>query len=225
MIIKAKQDKNKVLKGVQYETDYISYGSMRVMSSDGTYLGYYKKEDFTLPSGAEIKTDRYDVRQSMSSITADQLKVGDIVVCNTNRNYKYLVKGGKYRISEVEVINKGNRWSSGFVRFEGYKRKLKWSPWNFRKLTTQESRDLAINQIFDKEENFSVEFIRKFEQAHNKEKELFEAISKSAMDKNRHQLSIIEWAVRKTSKHMDLKLDDFDDILDMKLSEILEMID
>jgi len=225
MVIKAKQDKNKVLKGVQYETDYIQYGGMRVMSNDGTYLGYYKKEDFTMPNGSEITIDRYDNRRaSTNSISIDQLKVGDIVVCNTNRNYKYLVKGGKYRISEVEII-KGNTFKSGFIRFEGYKRKLTWSPWNFRKLNTQESRDLAISQIFDKEENFSVEFVRKIEQTQNKEKELFEAISKSVLDKNRHQLSIIEWAVRKSSKHMDFNLEDFNDILDMKLSEIIKMID
>lgn len=101
MLVRAKEDKNKVLKGVQYETDYINYDSMSVKTVDsGVHLGWYKKEDFTLSNGSEITITNYNQRNNQI-ITVDDLSVGDIIVCKTNRNYKFFVKGGKYRISEV----------------------------------------------------------------------------------------------------------------------------
>jgi hypothetical protein len=92
-------------------------------------------------------------------------------------------------------------------------------------LTTQELRDIAINQIFDKEENFSVEFVRKIEQTKNKDKELILALSKSISDKSRHHLGVIDWSVEKSSKNLYLKSSDFDHLLDMKLSDILKILD
>ena len=214
--IKSLVDTRKLIKGGVYKTDYITDYNLSVYTLSGEYVGYYLKCSFTNLNGKEIKHSKYDVR----TVSKDP-KVGDIVVCNTNRNYKYLVKGGKYRIEEV---TKGY-WGATKVKFQGYKRYLTWSSYNFRKMSTQEQRDVLLDQIFDKEENFSVEFIRKFEQSSSKEKDLIEAISRSIIDKHRHKLNIVDWAVQKSSKHMGLKSEDFNDLLEMKLSDILKLIE
>ena len=54
------------------------------------------------------------------------------------------------------------------MKLEGYSRSITFSNWAFRKLSLQESRDLALSQIFNQPENFSVEFVRKFDKEANK---------------------------------------------------------
>lgn len=48
-----------------------------------------------------------------------------------------------------------------------------------------------------------------------------EIIAKTLLDENRHHLSIIEWSCQKTGEKMRIVPDDFKEILDMKLSDIL----
>lgn len=217
MLVKSKIDSRKVFKNFQYKTDYINGISMRVMTQDGVYLGYYNVSDFSMPNGGDITIQRYNNIQNDIEV-----KKGDIVVCDTD-SYKYLIKGGKYKVDNVfrKVSSFGT--VSYSVTFEGYSRKLNFNSWKFKKLSVKESRKLTIDQIFNKEENFSVEFTRKFEQVVKKEEFLMSIISKSILDKNRHNLGVIEWGI-KISKD-ELKLSDFDEILDMKLSDILKILD
>jgi len=221
MKVKSKFDKNKVISGITYITDRISSDCLSIYTTEMFRLGWYKKSDFTEENGNEITITNY-IDQSPPYWGDEVLKPGDIVVCLTNKNYKYLVEGGKYRIKDF--IKGSNNWNNSF-RLEGYNRKLNWTTRLFRKLTTQELRDIAINQIFDKEENFSVEFVRKIEQTKNKDKELILALSKSISDKSRHHLGVIDWSVEKSSKNLYLKSSDFDHLLDMKLSDILKILD
>ena len=220
--IKAKTNGGKLIKGHTYVTDFISdYGNCSVSTTDGIHIGWLNSEHFTNPDGSEIPRKKYDTRQKTNEV---ELKEGDILVCLSNKKSKVLVKDGKYRIKKV-IINKHSYWNDAYVILEGYTRKLKFNTWDFRKLNTKEARKLTIGQIFDKKEDFSVENVRKFEASKDKHKELIEAIAKSIRDHKRHQLSVIDWAIQKTSKEMKFKKGDFDEMLNMNLGDILDMID
>ena len=54
---------------------------------------------------------------------------------------------------------------------------------------------------------------------------LIEVLAKSIMDRNRHHLSVVEWACEKIGDKMGLVKEDFDSIMNMPLKEILGIID
>ena len=78
-------------------------------------------------------------------------------------------------------------------------------------MSLQETREIALSQIFNLPENFSVDFIRKFEKENNKTKILLQALSKSILDPYRHEYGVLDWTIEKT-KNQDLKKDDFNEI-------------
>ena len=89
-------------------------------------------------------------------------------------------------------------------------------------MSLQETREIALSQIFNLPENFSVDFIRKFEKENNKTKILLQALSKSILDPYRHEYGVLDWTIEKT-KNQDLKKDDFNEIMNMTLSEVLKL--
>ncbi len=217
---------SKLLKGLVYE----AYSFNNLPTTPGRYsrqsieikgFGWYLCKNFTDASGNPLPQIQYTNpnKPTRQIIQADpnQLRPGDIIVCNSDK-FKYLVKGGKYRINDVK---NPNTWSAQ-VKLEGYNRSIKFTNWAFRKLSTQESRDLALSQIFDQPENFSVEFIRKFDKEKNKSKVLIQAMAKSILDPYRHQLGVIDWTIEKT-KYQGFTKDDFQEILNLPLSEVLKM--
>ena len=52
-----------------------------------------------------------------------------------------------------------------------------------------------------------------------------EVISKTLLDTNRHHLSIIDWSCSKTGENLRINPDDFKELLDMRLSDILLQIE
>jgi hypothetical protein len=216
---------SKILKGVVYEAESFDNTVTPGKSFNRQYIrikgfGSYLCKNFTDSSGNPLPGIRYTNPNSTTVINdrvdATSLKKNDILVCKSDK-YKYLVKGGKYRI---ENVIDANTWRAR-VKFEGYSRYIQFSNWAFRKLSLQESRDLALSQIFNKPENFSVEFVRKFDQETNKTKVLIQSLAKSILDPYRHHYDLIDWTIEKT-KYQGFKREDFNEILKMPLSEVLE---
>ena len=217
----------KLLKGVAYEADSFNntatgsrWGQhrIRIQFPSGGY-GSYLCKNFTDTSGNPLPQISYvsPNHTPVEIFDATTLKANDIVVCNSDK-YKYLVKGGKYRISEVADAN---TWTAQ-IRLEGYSRFIRFNSWSFRKLSLQETREIALSQIFNQPENFSVDFVRKFEKENNKTKILLQALSKSILDPYRHEYGVLDWTIEKT-KNQDLKKDDFNQIMNMPLSEVLKL--
>jgi hypothetical protein len=50
-------------------------------------------------------------------------------------------------------------------------------------------------------------------------------LSKSIIDPNRHHLSILDWTCQKSGTNLGITPDDYSDILNMTLKEILEKIE
>jgi len=213
----------KLIKGAEYIADSFNNTNTgnRWNSHRVSIRGYgsYQCKNFTDINGDPLPAINYvnPNRPVYERVNANSLSKNDIIVCNSDR-YKYLVKGGKYRITEV---NHQSEYSAK-IKLEGYNRWIRWSSWSFRKLSLQETRELALSQIFDQPENFSVEFVRKFDKEQNQIKVLLQTISKSIMDPYRHNLDIIDWGIHK-EKNQKLTREDFKDILDKPLSEVLEL--
>jgi hypothetical protein len=86
---------------------------------------------------------------------------------------------------------------------------------------------VALSQIFDKPENFSVESVSKIKQQKtqsNKDKIVFDCLIRTLIDKNRHGLDIIDWTIDK-NPNVGLTREDFKNIMDMKLSDIIEIME
>jgi len=230
MKVKSLKSNRKLIKGHTYETDYFSNDPNNV-GNNRWYLGriylkdrgYYQCEDFTTTDGQPLPQIIYDVRSNIEPTKVSDIKKGDIIVCKLDGRFKYLIKGGKYRIEDVNVTSTTSYQTIGDIKLEGYKRWLSWNTWNFRKLSLQESRDLALSQIFDQEENFSVEFKRKFEQSKTKEKILIETLAKSILDKYRHELDIIDWGIEKNGLIYSMTREDFEPLMDKPLKEIIQI--
>ena len=217
----------KLLKGVAYEADSFNntatgsrWGQhrIRIQFPSGGY-GSYLCKNFTDTSGNPLPQISYvsPNHTPVERFDVTTLKANDIVVCNSDK-YKYLLKGGKYRVLEVADAN---TWTAQ-IRLEGYNRQIRFNSWSFRKLSLQETREIALSQIFNQPENFSVDFIRKFEKENNKTKILLQALSKSILDPYRHEYGVLDWTIEKT-KNQGLKKDDFNEIMNMPLSEVLKL--
>jgi hypothetical protein len=113
------------------------------------------------------------------------------------------------------------------IKFEGFNRYLKFNGWSFRKLTPGESREISLSSILNGEEPniIKTKDIRGIDLSLNKYKSLMEIISKTILDSNRHHLSIIDWSCKKTGDKLKIIPEDFNELLNMTLSEILEKLE
>lgn len=113
------------------------------------------------------------------------------------------------------------------IKFVGVSRKLRFNPWRFRALTSEEARDISLRKVLDGEEPnvITTTDIRKIDMVDNKYLELMKLLSKSILDNNRHHLSIIEWTCEKTGSMMGIKKEDYDSLMDLTLSQIIEKLE
>jgi hypothetical protein len=240
MIVISKVANKKLLKGHRYEVQNLWNAGNNQRWVEGKLqlvgFGRYSVDSFTDSSGNPIAKVNYTSTQPQVErfIKFEDCKEGEILVCNSD-HYKTLAKGSMYKIEKLEKTESekngwgGRSWThtETTIKFEGIKRKLKFNGWAFRKLTTEESRNISLGSILTGEEPLIVKTtdIRKIDIVVNKEKALMEVISKTLLDENRHHLSIIDWTCQKTGEKFRIKPEDFKDLLDMKLSDILAKIE
>lgn len=225
MKVISKKSSKKLLKGGEYIADSFNNTTVGQRWTINRIkikgFGNYLCRDFTDVDGKPLPQINYVNQESVSNMVerfnCEDLKVGDIVVCNVD-SYKYLLKGAKYRVSK---IIESSSWNA-MINLEGYGRSIRFTNWSFRRLTIQEIREIALSSIFDTPEKFSVDFVRKFEKENNQVKILVETIAKSIIDPYRHQLDVVDWGIAK-NKTQSLKKSDFENILQLPLSEVLKM--
>lgn len=236
MIVISKKTTTKIVKGLRYEVEAL-YNSPterrpRVYIKN---FGAYSINGFTDTDGNELpKIDIPFSTTRFQSLSFEDLRKGDILVCNTS-HYKTLVKDGMYRISELSTTSKiVTGWQgrqstvvTNFIKFDGIKRKLQFNGYSFRKLSTEEAREMSLNKVlYDEEEKvISSADVRKVDLLQNKNKELITYLAKSIIDPNRHQLSTLDWTIQTKKRWIDLIPQDFDEILNMNFSEVLQLID
>jgi hypothetical protein len=240
MIVISKIANKKLLKGHRYEVQQLWNDGTNQRWVEGRIqllgFGRYSVDNFTDTSGNPVPKSNYISTQPQVEryIKYEDCKVGEILVCNSD-NYKTLAKGSMYKIEKLDRVESeingwnGNKWikKDDRVKFEGINRKLKFNGWAFRKLTPEEAREISLGSLLNGEEPeiIKTDSIRKIDMVVNKEKALMEVIAKTLIDENRHHLSIIDWSCQKTGEKLRINPDDFKEILDMKLSDILKKIE
>jgi len=240
MIVIPIYNSKRLIKGHRYEVQNLwnDGTNQRWIEGKVQLKGFsrYSVNSFTDINGNPLPKRNYTsgVVNVERFIKYEDCKVGEILVCNSDR-YKTLIKGAMYKIEKLERVENeatgwsGNKWTikKDSVKFEGINRRLKFNGWDFRKLTSEEIREISLGNILDGEEPkiLKTTNIRKIDMVKNKEKVLMEIISKTILDSNRHHLSIIDWSCQKTGEKMKINPEDFKELLQMKLSDILENIE
>jgi len=238
MIIVCKRPTKRLVKGVRYEVENLWNDGSNQRWLEGKVgikgIGRFSVGNFTDETGSEVqKVNIVKPVQAPRHLKFSELKEGDILVC-TSDNYKTLLKGGMYRIEKVlsEPTRKMDYrgafhiFTEERVKLEGVSRKLKFTPWCFRKLNSEESREISLNEILNGEEAPVIKSkdIRKIDMMPGKDKVLIDILAKSIIDPNRHHLTIPEWGCDKVASKLSLIVSDFDHLMDLPLREILDMM-
>ena len=216
----------KLIKGIAYDTSFFDNlpSGRKNICIDG--YGWYQCSSFSLLDGSTLPEIQFGQRIKSTRTEVSDLSVGDIITCVRDNKFVHFIKDGKYRIKEIRIDDPKSsmqQYRVGSIKLEGYNRWIRWNNWSFRKLNVQESRDIKLSQIFDKEENFSISFKRKFEQKGNSDIILIETLAKSILDRYRNHYDIIDWGIEKSAKTYKLNRSDFDHLLDKPFSEILNI--
>ena len=238
MVVICKKGTVKLIKGLPYQVVALENSKKdkigRAWIKD---KGWYTVNNFETTDGKPLpKIDIARKIEIEEPLEFSQLSKGDILICKSD-SYKTLVKGSMYKIKELSSVSKQmKRWngttytnSDNYVRFEGVSRKLMFSNWRFKKLPTDQAREMALEQILhdapDKVTRTDFRNLRKIEHIENKDNELMQVLAKSITDVNRHKLSIVDWAVQQLGRKMDLERSDYSHLMNMKLKDILKLID
>ena len=240
MIVISKIANKKLLKGHRYEVFQLWNSGNNQRWVEGKLqisgFGRYSVHNFTDTSGNPIANIDFKTNQVLVNrfIKFEDVSEGEVLVCSTDR-YKTLAKDRMYRVEKLEKVEyertgyNGQKWTSTdySVRFEGVTRKIKFNGWAFRKLTSEESREISLNTILHNKqpEIIKTSKIRKIDLVQNKEKTLMEFLSMTLLDRNRHHLSVIDWTCKKTGEKFGITPEDFNSLLELPLKDILTKID
>lgn len=237
MIVICKKGTKKLVKGLRYEVRNLWNNGQNQRWLEGKIelkevSGRFSVNNFTDTNGNALSNTNQITstpRVSHEYIKFEDIKEGDILVCKVD-SYKTMVKNGMYKVEKLDTfkfIRGTYNYTEEYVKFEGIKRKLRFNSWRFRKLTAEESREIQLGSLLEgKDPNIiKTTDICKIETVDNKERALMEILSKSILDPNRHHLSILEWACKKSGENMKIKVEDYQSLLTMSLKDILDKIE
>jgi hypothetical protein len=239
MIVICKKATKKMVKGLRYEVLnlYNDGTSQRWQEGKIEILGFgrFVVGNFTDTDGKPIpKIKILNPIPRVVNLEFSDLKKGDILVCKSD-HYKTIAKDAMYKIESLkEVTTQKLGWNKQTynhtektIKLEGIPRSMKFKSWVFRKLTPEESREISLNKILHDEDAKVVtdSKTRKIDLVINKNLELMKNLSKSIIDENRHHLSILDWSCYKTGSMMGIVKEDYNELMNMSLKDILELIE
>lgn len=232
----------KLVKGITYDV-------IRLSNSNKSKNGYYNRKfveiklnekssytfsvyNFTTENGdnlpeidwtSDIHKNKLQEYES-TKITPETLKIGDYVVYERNHHVG-LIANKKYKVVNIKV-NNFNRWYDIEIQIEGSPRYYK--AYSFRKCTLEEVRKMSLGVFFDEKPDIKKIDLtkRKFDQLDEEQKpKLLASLLFSAyLDKNRNNLSVVEWAAEKIGKTYKLTPEDFEPLMKHTLQELFEKI-
>lgn len=244
MKVRSKVNTKRLVKGALYDVMKLHNNNVNnlryfrprvVVKLTETLNQNFSVNNFTLEDGSQLPeidwtSDEYKMNHVdfwSLRINETNLKEGDYVVYIRN-SHSTLINNRKYRVEKIKQKKYNSYSGHGYIeieiKIEGSTRFYKSH--SFRKCTPDEIRETNLKLVFD--ENTDLEVVntkkRKFEffTKEEQEKLLMEMIFKSAIDKNRNNLSIIEWAISRIDPTLKLKEDDFKEILEKDLKSIID---
>lgn len=203
-----------------------------------TLSGGFNIKNFKLEDGSPIPEMNWESSEWQSKsidwnhgrIKEDNIKKGDYVIYTRN-SHKSLVQGKKYKVDDINIVKHKTNWGGTShtswveveIKIEGSSRFYK--TYSFRKCTPQEARDIALNVLFDEETGVekvdkNIRKIDKYESS-VKEQILIKVLLSAALDSNRNNMSIVQWAISKTAPQYSLQESDFTSLLNNPLITIL----
>lgn len=234
MIVICKTATKRLIKGNRYNAISIWNDGTSIKYYEGKIriegIGVYSIKNFICTDGT-IPKIKFEV-PFIKGDKFEDLKVGDILVCLTNR-YSIFAKDQKYQIEKLLIREKeytnyrGQKVISQEkkVKFVGINRPLIYNNYYFRKLADSERRDISLNSLLTgKETDIIKGIVKKIDLAENRDMMLMSVLCKSIIDSNRHCLSIIEWACQKLNNY-GIEISDYDKLLEMSLKDILKKIE
>ncbi len=239
MIAICKRPTKRLVKGARYKIDSIwNDGSSQRWLEGKIFIsgiGRFTVGNFTDENGNELpKIKMVSPVPQVVHLKFEDLKEGDILICKSG-NYKSLVEGGMYRIeklidnSRTQTGWNGNAWikHDHKIKFVGVKRSLTFSAWSFRKLTSEESRDISLLSLLEGKEAPVIKEkpAKKIDLMPNKNEVLVDILFRAVTDVNRHAITIPEWACQKTAPKMELDVSDFDSLMDLPLKDVIKLME
>jgi hypothetical protein len=239
MRVKSLVDTGKLIKGAIYDVyrlqnvkknSYYTRGYLTIQFKNGK-SSTFTVHNFTMEDGSSIPEINWvsDSQKSewsdyeTTKIKQDNIKKGDFVVYNRNISVN-LIRGKKYLVTDVKTQKQGS-WINIHIKVEGSNRF--YQSYNFRKCTVAEIREMSLNSILSDDNKIDVEIIekgiRKIDKLskEKKEKELIRVLLTSMADPYRHNLSVIEWSIKKTGKNYKLNENDFNEVLKLTTEELI----
>ena len=186
MIVIRKTPTTKLIKGARYTVQNLWNGPNNPKWRQGKIrlvgMGVYDVRGFTDINGNPLPSINYQNPniQETSPLEGKDISDGDILVCLSDR-YRTLTKGSMYKVEKVIKEEIGGTYPrvEYYIKFEIINRKIKFWSWNFRKLTTQEIRDLSISSILgEKNKIVNDPNIKKIDLVPNKDKLLIQLLQK-----------------------------------------------
>jgi hypothetical protein len=239
MIVICKKGTKKMVKGLRYEVLNLWNDGTCARWQDGKIeilgFGRFVVGNFTDTDGKPLpKIKIVNPIPRVKNLEFTDLSKGDILVCKSD-HYKTIAKDAMYKIESLkEVVTAKMGWNKQpynhterTIKLEGLPRSMKFNSWVFRKLTPEESREINLNKILHNEDAKVItdSKTRKIDLVINKNLELMKNLSRSIVDENRHHLSILDWACYKTGSTMGIVKEDYNDLMNMSLKNILELIE
>lgn len=233
MIVIRKTSTTKLIKGARYTVQNLWNGPNSPRWRQGRIrlvgLGVYSVNGFTDINGDPLPNIDYQNPniQEMPPLAGKDISDGDILVCLSDR-YRTLAKGSMYKVEKVIKKEIGGIYPrvEYHIKFEIINRKIKFRSLDFRKLTTQEIRDLSISNILGEKNKIVTDpNIKKIDLVPNKDKFLIQLLAKTILDDKRHHLSPLEWCCQKVAKNWELSPDDFNGVMGLTMKEIFERIE
>ncbi len=233
MIVISKKDTKRLIKGVRYEVQNLWNDGTNQRWMEGKVeikgIGRFSINNFSDTNGNDLPKINVISPSNLNNYTKikfEDINKGDILVC-TSDCYKTMIKGGMYKIEDKIIVTRyvmSFKSDEKYIKFSGIKRKLKFNSWNFRNLTPEESREISLKSILDGQEAevITTSKIRKIDMVVSKELELFRILCKSILDDNRHHLSVLDWAIKKSGSDMSVNKEDYEPIMNLTISQILE---
>jgi hypothetical protein len=231
----------KILKGCSYTVSSLYNDGTNQVWFEGKLhikgIGRFSVNNFTTEDNKPLpKVNIIEKVEQRKPFEFSDIKKGDILICKTD-SYTTLVKDAMYKIEDLSTKTQlKTRWNGSqytynenYIKFEGVSRKLIFNNFRFEKLPSDQTREITLNKVLYDEDDDIVrtdfKSNRKIDFIKNKELELMKVLSRSLLDENRHHLNIIDWGCIQINKNLKLVNDDYSELLNMKLVDILELIE
>lgn len=238
MNIICKKPTSRLIKGANYEVELLYNNGKNNTWQEGRVRvkgisGFFTVNNFESIDGTPVQKVNFGSPVVREVLKFEDLGVGDILICISD-NYKTLIRNGYYKIEKLDSVDKPVRYGTNSyvhkeqkVKLQGVKRTLKFNSWFFRKMSVQELREANLNELLNNQplKVISEPIKRKIDHLENKEEALVESLCLSILDRNRHKLSIIDWACEKVGTKLGLNRKDFVELLEMPLKDILEYVE